>query len=246
MMTRERLRNKFLKSRKIEDRKAFNKQRNNCVSLLRKTKTEFYQNLDEKKILDNRKFWHVVKPYLSSKQKTSDKIILVENNDIIESDEKTADILNCFFSSIVKKLDLPLPPQALPVSDDYSKDPVLHCIDKFRDHPSIVKIKENRNDRSNFSFQVIYEKDIRAIIQNMNPNKASQENDIPVKIMKENIDLFSHFFSEKINNSFQTASFPDCLKNAIITAVFKKGDKSDKNNFRPVSQTRTPALHFAL
>ena len=38
IMVRSKLRNKFLKSRSEEDRKAYNKQRNMCVKLINKTK----------------------------------------------------------------------------------------------------------------------------------------------------------------------------------------------------------------
>lgn len=38
IMDRSRLQNKFLKSRKIIDKLAYNKQRNPCLSLVRKTK----------------------------------------------------------------------------------------------------------------------------------------------------------------------------------------------------------------
>ena len=42
-------------------------QRNYCVSLLRKSKGDNYNNLNEKNICDNRKFWKAVKPLLSNK-----------------------------------------------------------------------------------------------------------------------------------------------------------------------------------
>ena len=57
-----RLRHKFLRSRSIEDRKAYNKQRNYCVSLIQKIKKDYYNNLDYKKIIDNKSFWKYVKP----------------------------------------------------------------------------------------------------------------------------------------------------------------------------------------
>ena len=41
-----RLRNKFLRERTNESKIAYNKQRNICVSLLRKTKTDYFPNLD--------------------------------------------------------------------------------------------------------------------------------------------------------------------------------------------------------
>ena len=51
IMKRSNLRNKYLKSRSEEDRQRFRKQRNLCVSLLRKTKRSYYSNLNEKKVI---------------------------------------------------------------------------------------------------------------------------------------------------------------------------------------------------
>ena len=62
IMQRSNLRNIFLKSRTEENRNDYTKQRNLCVTLLRKSKREFYGNLNEKKIYDNKKYWGVVKP----------------------------------------------------------------------------------------------------------------------------------------------------------------------------------------
>ena len=41
------------------------KQKNYCVSLFRKIKKEYYANLKEKHVVDNKKFWESVKPVLS-------------------------------------------------------------------------------------------------------------------------------------------------------------------------------------
>ena len=56
IMHRSRLRNKFLKERTNEPKIVYNKQRSICVSLLRKTKRDYFANLGTKIIKDNRKF----------------------------------------------------------------------------------------------------------------------------------------------------------------------------------------------
>ena len=38
-----------------------------------------------------------------------------------------------------------------------------------------------------------------------------------------------------INNSFLTGFFPDELKISKVTPVFKKGDKNEAGNYRPIS-----------
>ena len=56
ILLRTKLRNKFLKNRSNENKTNYVKQRNHCVSLLRKMKREYYSNLDEKNICDNKTF----------------------------------------------------------------------------------------------------------------------------------------------------------------------------------------------
>ena len=56
IMTRTRLRNKFLKNRSEGNKKKFLKQRNYCVSLLRKSKSDYFENFHEKNIDDNKTF----------------------------------------------------------------------------------------------------------------------------------------------------------------------------------------------
>ena len=82
IMKRSRLRNKFLNTKSDIDRKAYNKQRNYVVSLLRNEKKNFYSNLDTKIVIDNRTFWKTVKPFLSEKITKHSKINLVEDDKI--------------------------------------------------------------------------------------------------------------------------------------------------------------------
>ena len=43
------------------------------VSLLRRTKKEYYKNLDPQKVPDNRTFWRTVKPFLCNKSVENEK-----------------------------------------------------------------------------------------------------------------------------------------------------------------------------
>ena len=61
-MRRRQLRNTYLKKRSETNRLTYAKQRNFCVSLLRKTKKDYYANVNEKDTADNKSFWQTVKP----------------------------------------------------------------------------------------------------------------------------------------------------------------------------------------
>ena len=65
--------------------------------------------------------------------------------------------------------------------------------------------------------------------------KATQNTDIPVKILRENADIFSVYICDFFNETIRSGKFPLILKNADITEVFKKGFKGSKENYRPVS-----------
>ena len=66
-------------------------------------------------------------------------------------------------------------------------------------------------------------------------NKASQKSDIPIRIIKDNIDIFADFLCETVNCTIKTSNFPSCLKLADITPLHEKGRKDNKENYRPVS-----------
>ena len=104
-MVRTKLTNIFLK-RKIEEnkKKSYNMQRNYCVSLLQKIKGDYYNNLNEKNICDNTKFWKVLKPLSSNRIVSNEKITLVEGEEIIKTDQTNAKVLNSFFSNDIKNL----------------------------------------------------------------------------------------------------------------------------------------------
>ena len=97
IMTRTRLRNKFLKDRIEETKKKCSKQRNYCVSLLRKSKLDYFGNLNEKDINENKTFWKTIKPFLSDKVKLTNKVTLIDNEEIIMDNFNTTKVLNTFF-----------------------------------------------------------------------------------------------------------------------------------------------------
>ena len=53
---------------------------NLCVKLLRKSKKDFYSNLNVKRITDSRKFWQTIKPNFTEKTIKGERITLVEGD----------------------------------------------------------------------------------------------------------------------------------------------------------------------
>ena len=78
ILKRSKLHNRFLKEKSEASRKAYNIQRNYCVNLLKKTKREYFADIEINNIAD-KKFWQTVKPYFSDKINHKETINLIHN-----------------------------------------------------------------------------------------------------------------------------------------------------------------------
>ena len=178
IIPRSKLRNLFLKNRTEENTYNYVKQKNLCVTLLRKSKKEFFGSLNETHLCDNKKFWGVVKPLLSNKVVYNERTTLVEDDKIIENDKNTAIFMH-FSSNVITTLGVPQYNDAEPVSHNIG-DPLMKAIMKYRFHPSIVAIKKNCNSDLSFSFSQVERHEIIKAINNLETNKATQSTDIPI------------------------------------------------------------------
>ena len=146
-MTRTRLRNKSLKNPNSENKFLYKKQRNYCINLLRKSKRDYYKNLDIKHITDNKMSLKTVKPLFSYKHNISRNITHV--------DQEVAQTMNESFSA--KLVNLDIKGYTYVQSNETRTDPVNDALHKFKDHPSILKIKERVNVGEKFSFSLVNE-----------------------------------------------------------------------------------------
>ena len=140
-MKRARLRNIYLKKLTEATKAAYNYERNICVSLLRKSKRSYFENLNAKLVRDDKKFWKNVTSLFSNEIKCKERITLIENENIISSDKKVAETFHKFFSNVAKCLNIFQNPHL--ISGTSQIDPVLYFIKKFSKHPSIINIKKN-------------------------------------------------------------------------------------------------------
>ena len=77
IMLRSRLRNIFLKEKSLEAKKAHSKQRNICISVVKKAKNLQFHNINSSGIADGKKFWTIVNSLFGNKVKTNYRIILI-------------------------------------------------------------------------------------------------------------------------------------------------------------------------
>ncbi len=230
IMHRTRLKNRYNKIPTTENETKYKTQRNLCVKILKKAKKEYYNNIDIKLLNDNRKFWKNIKPFFSEKQKKLSKLILVENDLIISNDCKISEILNDFFIDTISNLELGGNEKSASVTDN-----IEDAIEMYEHHPSIIKIKEKFKIEDKFSFIKMTTTDIKEEIINLDSTKTTAINDIPVKILKICANILTPPLAKINENIINLNNFPTSLKQADITPAYKKGETTNKDNYRPIS-----------
>ena len=141
IMERSKLRNKYLRERTNEVKSLCNKQRNLCVSVLRKNKRDYFGNLNSKIVTNNNKFWKAISLLFSEKAFHSEWITLKESNKTITNNEELAETFNTSFNKIVPNLNIDNN-LGDNITNAHITDSVSCAIRKYENHPSILKIKE--------------------------------------------------------------------------------------------------------
>ena len=78
---------------------------------------------------------------------------------------------------------------------------------------------------------------IKHILSNLKPHKAAGPDTIPPTVLKELSHQISPIQEIIFNKSLQTGQVPNDWKEANVAPIFKKGDKHNPCNYRPVSLT---------
>ena len=79
------------------------------------------------------------------------------------------------------------------------------------------------------------EEQIKKIVKRIDRNKATGVDGIPIKLIKEAIDILAEPISSLVNKIIISRTIPAEFKTAVVTPTFKKGDKNNVENYRPIS-----------
>lgn len=111
---------------------------------------------------------------------------------VIKNDKKIAKVLKFFLSNIAGNLKI-LEYSNVDQLLEHFRERVLKAIVKYKQHQSIVAIKQKYNSKSRSTFFCNEKIKINKEIDMLQVNKTVQMTDIPANIIKENSDLVSGF-----------------------------------------------------
>ena len=188
----------------------------------------YFKNLNVNDLSDNRKVWKTIKPYFSNKGLNSKKLLLKEKGNLVSAEKELATIMNNFYINIAKDLELK--------KDSKGKLNNLEDILKaYESRLSIEKIKKVIKTTEKFSFHNVKDDEVQKIIMNLDGSKATPVGDIPTDMLKQAIDIHLLIMTQIINMSIDNNCYPEDLKLAEVSPVFKKKDDLNKENYRPIS-----------
>ena len=191
--------------------KTFTTLRSLCQNKIRKAHSDYLKNiLDFDSNLDNdkKKASKRFWTYVKSKKKDSCSIPPLRSEGVLIADAVgKANILNRQYSSVFTLEDTNNIP-----SKGHSKAPPMQSI----------KITVDG---------------VKQMLQELKPQKAPGPDKISTRVLKELAEPLSKPLAEFFQHSIDSGVVPTQWKKALVTPIFKKGDKHCPANYRPVSLT---------
>ena len=183
--------------------------RNNLKKIVNKAKNDYYNQVFEECKGNTKQTWKNINSILGKGHHTINKTFKIDNIPVKDS-KKIADAFNLHYASIGSELAQKLPC----VSNNFKEYLPTESFDLI-----------TWNDTN--------EHEIKRIISKLNDTKPGPDS-IPIKVIKNNVDILSKPISFLVNLSLRSGICPSIHKTGNIIPLYKNKDIQDINNYRPV------------
>lgn len=170
----------------------------------------------------SKKIWEVINKQTNGKRKlkTDNHIKLINGDHLVKEPEHIA---NLFCESFNLK----------PLKNDYNNIRAMKMLHE-----------NQRHSFEEMSSILVTPHMVNRIVKNMPSKKSAGYDEMPLGVIKDNIDLLSEPLAYLFNSCLQSSIFPEQLSIATITPIHKKGDKTNSQNYRPISVLPTVSKIF--
>ena len=202
---------------KLQNAEQYRFWRNKTKNLIHNSKINYYTESINNNHKNPKQLWQNLHDITAKTVKQSTQFIDDENGVPILDPEAIANRFNNHFTSVHENLS------TRQTSEKYNADLLTDYVNQ--------KVPSE----TEFTISLVDETFILSQLQNLNVKKATGIDDFSAKYLKMAATAISKPLTKILNLSIQNGSFPDCLKKAKVTPIYKRGSKTDVNNFRPIS-----------
>lgn len=207
---RDRLKKQLQNNFTEEKEREYKRYRNNLKKVIDYTKNLYYKTKIDENKNNLKKIYEILSEY-NNQYKKQNKIpitIPMENNNNCNLKEK-ANFCNDYFSKI--------------------------GLDMYNQIPNLSNIFQMKNACNSMFLRPVDHNTLIKHINSLKNNSAPGHDGISAELIKKLHIYLIEPLKYIINLIFKTGIIPKSFKSSIITPVFKSGDKSLINNYRPIS-----------
>jgi len=216
---RDYLLRKARKTNKELDWSNYKRSRNSVTAHIRKSKKEYHHRIFNENINDSKRFWSELKKIYPVKPQTKCSNIININGEHISNKSEISNAFCNYFSTIGQKLSSTMITLSKCAWKRFMTD------DEGKINP----------DGSIFKFKSITPAALLKHLKTLETNKGAGPDNIPPRLIKDCAEEILHPLCYLINWSLRCHTFPTAEKTARVTPVFKSGDRSLMDNYRPIS-----------
>ena len=199
---------KWKSTRNICHLNNFERLRTKFENSVKIAKTDFYGNRFESCIGDSRQTCKLLNNLSGRNQVSKNVPFLKPSTSLNVKNDEIANSFNDFFADISKKIASKIPDAPL--------------------------ISVTCNNKSMFLYKTSDE-EILSIMNELDSKSSSGLDNLSNIFIKISSDIIAPFLCELINMLFREGVFPKILAEAKVIPLHKEGDKTDENNYRPIS-----------
>lgn len=175
----------------------------------RNCKKRYYENL--LKATCHSKFWKNINS-IFGRSREDKQILLINDGRRAKSDQETCEVFNNYFTRVGHEL-----------ANNISRNP------RMSPYENVVSVSSSIFLQPSTVIEVV------TLISELDSNKSSGYDGISAKLLKSNPLQFAKILSDVFNLIITNGQYPDSLKIAKVTPIFKTGDATIPSNYRPIS-----------
>ena len=181
---------------------------------IKTSKASYYSNAFIQSRGNPRKTWQTFNEFTSRRVNNTTVKELKLNDAIISNSSELSNASNDHFSTIGPRLANEIPPTA----------------NNNSSYINNINVNNNKFSFSSTNCSIVF-----SHLNKLCRSKAKGLDNISAKIIRECADFVSVSLCDLFNKSLVSGIFPDDWKCARVTPLFKQGEPSDLNNYRPIS-----------